>query len=834
MTQRLLRLLCGLLFVLFFALPYGFAQQRSPYKNLRTAANVAVYDTIAGVNLDVNESTPQPKHGNLNVTVIVPGGSGNPYIFKVEYVPDPGFIGVDTFVLEHRYLSSYPFLVYRGYRVSVMPSLVKAKVDYATTHTSTPVAINVLANDSGAWGPLSVTALPLVNNGTATINGNNEVVFTPKPGFLGVAQVNYVVCDALLTCQTASIHIGVHNGLPSTEQLQVFTTKNQSLDIPLTFDGYTLFQSPTNGVVTLFGGKGFRYLPATGYSGTDNFVLKTVVNGAPFLKQVTVKVLDNPVANQMAMDDLRFTAKDQPITFNVRSNDIGNLLVKSWATPNNFPGTLTGKNGVGNVTFTPNPGFSGVATFSYRLGNASVAALETGTVTIVVDNIAPPAVFPYQLTTPKETPLVLRYDLPYANYNFSVLEAPEHGDLEYIAGASSQMIDGQSVVGKNLLIFKPEYGYTGGADFSLEFCAPNGECGTTRIDLEVIDPNDAATSSCISDCTWPGDVNMDGLINNKDLLPLGYVMGLDGTARINGSMDWVAQHSTNWNYPFHVLPNDLKYVDADGNGQLNAEDLQTIQEHYSQAHNLVPKTVITGKGLPFSLELLTPNPQFGDLIKIKVSLGSESLPAFDIYGFTFDMTLSNGVVDSAFTMTFLDNSWLNLNSPSINLAKRPFQGRFETAFSRTNGHSVSGFGSIGTLEFVIIEVIDIGGQNGRQTLTLNPTIMSADGSSSSGEPITLEIPIKPKDRSASKARDNSQGLSVFPSPAHDVLNVSWEGIGQVETLKLSDTHGKMLQERRDFTGAQTQLNVSELPSGMYILSARTANGVISKKVQVLR
>lgn len=41
----------------------------------------------------------------------------------------------------------------------------------------------------------------------------------------------------------------------------------------------------------------------------------------------------------MAMDDVVHTPKGQAITFNVRHNDIGNLLVKGWITPGNLPGT---------------------------------------------------------------------------------------------------------------------------------------------------------------------------------------------------------------------------------------------------------------------------------------------------------------------------------------------------------------------------------------------------------------------------------------------------------------------------------------------------------------
>ena len=349
-----MRLQSCLLFTLLLALPYVYGQQRSPYKSLITSINTTVSDTISGIDLDVNQSNPSAKHGDVNISVIVQGGSGNPYVFEVQYIPDAGFIGVDTFVLEYRYANNYPYLIFRGFRVLVMPSLVAVKADFATTPEGVPVTINVLANDSGAWGPLTVSGLPLVNNGTASINSNNEVVFTPEPGFLGVAHLNYSVCDALNTCQTASVNIGVNTGSPNTDSLLIFTNKNQAVNIPLTYNGYTIFQAPAHGIVTLQnGGRSFQFSPTSGFHGSDQFILKTTLNNVVYFKTIHVKVFNVQSPNMMAMDDVRFTPKNQAITFNVRDNDIGNLLVRNWSVPSNFPGTLSGTNGVGNVTFTP-------------------------------------------------------------------------------------------------------------------------------------------------------------------------------------------------------------------------------------------------------------------------------------------------------------------------------------------------------------------------------------------------------------------------------------------------------------------------------------------------
>lgn len=101
----------------------------------------------------------------------------------------------------------------------------------------------------------------------------------------------------------------------------------------------------------------------------------------------------------MAVTDLVYTPVGQPITFNVRTNDIGNLMVKGWSVPANLPGTISGTSSTGTVTFTPKPNFSGVATFYYKIGNMNVPDLEIAPVHVVVGNQAPryPA---YHFTAP--------------------------------------------------------------------------------------------------------------------------------------------------------------------------------------------------------------------------------------------------------------------------------------------------------------------------------------------------------------------------------------------------------------------------------------------------
>jgi hypothetical protein len=75
-------------------------------------------------------------------------------------------------------------------------SAPNAVADAATTAPNTAVNIAVLANDSDPDNnPLVVAAVSNLVNGTATINANNTITFTPTSGFSGSGGFTYTVSD---------------------------------------------------------------------------------------------------------------------------------------------------------------------------------------------------------------------------------------------------------------------------------------------------------------------------------------------------------------------------------------------------------------------------------------------------------------------------------------------------------------------------------------------------------------------------------------------------------------------------------------------------------------
>ena len=76
--------------VFVVALGSVFPVLAQSHKQLVTTVGTAVMDTLAGINLDVSESSPLARHGEVDVQVISSGGQGIPVTHRIRYTPDPG------------------------------------------------------------------------------------------------------------------------------------------------------------------------------------------------------------------------------------------------------------------------------------------------------------------------------------------------------------------------------------------------------------------------------------------------------------------------------------------------------------------------------------------------------------------------------------------------------------------------------------------------------------------------------------------------------------------------------------------------------------------------
>jgi len=647
-----------------------------------------------------------PSNGTLQLAP--PVNISNTYT----YTPTFGYTGTDNFTI--KYYSPTQFgteIIEQSFDITIVESIVDAQDDFISTNVNTPITVNVLENDNNIGGNnLTISDITLINHGEVNVGSGGELTFTPYNGFVGVAHFNYVACDDLGTCGGARVTVFVSNPYSTSDSTFVSTPKNTAVEVLVDLsNGYQVLDNPNHGTINVIGLGEVLYTPDEGFTGTDiiSFAINMNANTSVFTAVIEVLPLAiNP--NAFAMDDYIYVAQDQDggVSFNVLENDLANnIFFYGFTNTGDLGGTLT-PTGNGNFTFTPDGSSEGVSTFTYRAATWSWE-IEEATVYIITSN-QPPAPQTFDLTTPKNTPLIINYDIPILNYSFNTdFTSPAYGTVTFHEGNYSTVIGGQTVEGYNMLIYRPNPDEIGMDVFEVSYCVDGGCSQTVKINVDIIDVGDAPTTGgfCIDDCIWAGDANYDGQVNMRDLLPIGMCVGETGYARPDASLEnWYGQFGDDWNGTiFNATDVDLKHVDTDGNGTIGAIDTFALNKFYGRLHSLVPAQTNYLSNTPLSFRYNYPNPLFpGDLVEIDIVLGTNAVPAYDMHGLTFQLSVPSSIVkEGTLEVSFDQNNWLAYNSATIQMAKEPIAGKLDVGYTRAGIASASGFGNIGKVRFII-------------------------------------------------------------------------------------------------------------------------------------
>jgi len=776
----------------------------------------------------------------------VPGYLGVKGDNVLTYFPTVTFPAVDTIYLKYwRFVNGIMRNITLVINVNIVPSIVTAVDDFAETNEGAPVTIDVLFNDFWNGIALNIADVPVVNNGTFSLNSDSTLVtFTPAPGFSGIAHFNYTICDEMGTCDMATVSIAVMaSNVPVVDTVFVIARKNIPRELLFALEGYSLFSGPAHGAIDSLSEDYPIYIPATNYSGPDEIVFEMVVNGTTYQKVVIVDVLNLPQPNDFVFDDFASTIADQTIEIDALDNDIGgHYLVGIGIVQQPAHGSLVNLGG-GVFEYTPDNGFvEGVDHFVYRAYKPNYSDLEYGDVYVTVSNYVP-AQSTFALSTPKNVPLVLSYNIPVTDYDLTVTVEPDFGNIAYFPGNQTITLYGQTFEGYNLLVYVPDSNVVGIIDdFEFEYCvatAQNCPSRVVKVDVEILDIDVSPDHFCVGDnCVWAGDTNSDGVVDMRDLLPLGLCMGDVGLPRLDPDLSqWYGQYGENWNNIFFDFPVDQKHIDADGNGIVGGADTLAISNFYLEQHSFIPQPPPAALDVPlyFYEESITPV-EGGDLVVLDIWLGNpEDVIAVDIYGFAFTMTYEPDlVIPESVHINFLPESWISYNSPVLNLVKKPFAGRIDGGITRTSGLSEPGYGIVARLDFVIVEDIE-GFRRKNDYLELkleNILAMNSAGNTAGLPGNTIRIPL----RQEGQAVPGENPLVVFPNPADQYVQLHMNGKGNLlQDVRLYTVAGTLVAKYDDLGTKDLVLPAYDLAPGFYLVQARDQNGeMFSQKLQVVR
>jgi hypothetical protein len=424
------------------------------------------------------------------------------------YTPDVHFLGTDSFT----YQASDGTLLSPPVPVTlqvVNQAPVAAPDNFTVPRGQSLLNAPLLANDSDdaeeVPQPVIVTA---PRHGTVTVNADGTINFTPDSQYAGPDSFTYVANDGIANSNVATVSLNVTDPPAPVANDDLFTVGHGQAQIganvrandnipPGTPPLLTILVSaPAHGTAFVQDDGTITYQPAGGFAGTDSFTYKltnvaltnagaesnvatvtvSVTNQAPSARNANLNALQNGSLSLSVLTDTNVDPEGDPLTLGVVQG------------PTHGQVTLTGD---GDYVYTPNAGFVGADSFTYKVNDG---AADSSVATATVNVIAGDLVANDQLFSGVANDLtfaISQADLlanvttasPDATPQISSVSAPQYGTL-------AQDTDGN-------WIYTPPPGFTGMDQFT--YTAQLGASVATALVMLQVGPGMGAPATHLDD-----------------------------------------------------------------------------------------------------------------------------------------------------------------------------------------------------------------------------------------------------------------------------------------------------------------------------------------------
>jgi hypothetical protein len=412
----------------------------------------------------------------------------------VTFTPTTGYYGPASY--QYTVTDNFGQSVTATANVTVYAPVTAANVS-ETTSENTPVSIaasTLLANaaDPNAGALLSLTSVAN-NDGTGTVSLTNGVVtFTPTPGYHGPASYQYTVTDNFGQTTTATANITVY-APPTANNVSETVNENATLTISaaslLTAAnaadvnagavlGLTAVGNAVNGAVSLVNGQ-VIFTPTAGYTGPASYQYTVTDNfGQTTTATANITVYAPPIVSNVAEttnENVALTVQAASLLTAANAADANAGAVLNLASVGNaVNGTVALANGV--VTFTPNAGYYGPASYQYTVtDNFGQTATATANVTVY----APPTATNVAETTNENTAVTIAAATLLAN-----AVDPNAGGVLSLTSVGNA-VNGTVSLANGVVTFTPTTGYYGPASYTYTVTDNFGQTATATANIAV-------------------------------------------------------------------------------------------------------------------------------------------------------------------------------------------------------------------------------------------------------------------------------------------------------------------------------------------------------------
>ncbi|MEM6379758.1 MAG: T9SS type A sorting domain-containing protein [Bacteroidota bacterium] len=345
---------------------------------------------------------------------------------------------------------------------------------------------------------------------------------------------------------------------------------------------------------------------------------------------------------------------------------------------------------------------------------------------------------------------------------------------------------------------------------------------------------------------FPGDANNNGIVNNVDLLYIGYAYGAIGPARQTiGEAPNVFEVSADWAGEFPAGQN-FSHADADGNGLVELLDMLSVYLNYNENAGFEePDEFLEGVPgmdpvLNLEVEVDAEPITSGSLVQIPIVLGSPDQPLDNVNGVAFTIKYPHEFVELIEFQITAD--WLD---PDDTNALFSFQtqeghtnvGELDVALTRFGPNPVSGWGEVGMLTIVIeddlIGLLPVGFDSTTIIVELEDVkVVNDEFVDVAIVNDSLEMMVySPDALTTSTEAYFREAIKVYPNPVWDQIYVN--SSTPLDRVELFDLAGRRVQSQelnRNFAAA---LPIQHLDSGFYLLRISSPEGQTSRRISIL-
>ncbi len=372
-----------------------------------------------------------------------------------------------------------------------------------------------------------------------------------------------------------------------------------------------------------------------------------------------------------------------------------------------------------------------------------------------------------------------------------------------------------------------EEGFVDQFDYTIHICYV-GSSDTLWTNTATV----TIVAECEVDCIWPGDINNNGRANVWDVLPIGLSYGETGPSRGVSNILWLPQQGSDWEDSLEVDTNEFlnyKYIDANGDGTINENDIAAIDQNYALTHAKQGQSQVEDADFTILLDFLTDSISIGDTVTANIIL-SESGDTTNIYGLAF--SVNHNVEDSGSMMIDFPPSFIGDDQNTVSLQKNLGNGRIEAALTRIDKQNTGGSGVFGVLTFIMEDFVDGKKKIASQEVAMNISDVRAINSVGEEIPIIGRGDVAVFDDTSTGIEDRmiDYALDFYPNPTQNNLFINLKDLQATEVLIHNLMGETLLSKSIDTYQTSVELSLQGLKAGMYLLQLNTKKGIISKRI----